>query len=310
MAGVWGRREEPKYPGPDGAGQLVVKGAKASGGDLVIKGGATSSGNPLAPQDCKDVSSDPRKGLSSLFAWGKRQAEREAFQQAHMTPGGTPGVITLGLVDERDMSLIAGAEFNWEGRKFYTDSRGVFKYVDRDYFQTITSLENERQMCITAKIPTVVGQRAEAVIALYGYEFYAALRMDPLGPNGPQAKKAQDLYKSYLTIAGIAPDILKERVLQFAVVSDACASPEIITNYSLQDPEWQRAYQKLTSLLEYHPTPVLFDKGPFNPLDVSGKVYGDTGAHNKGPIPPGDAANRVRTAAQTNDSIMFPDSNR
>ena len=51
------------------------------------------------PQAYKDVSADSRRGLSSFFAYGKRTAERDAYQQAHMTPSGVPGVVNLAVMD-------------------------------------------------------------------------------------------------------------------------------------------------------------------------------------------------------------------
>ena len=93
------------------------------------------------PQAYKDVSSDQRKGLSSFFAYGKRSAERDAFQQAHMTPAGVPGVLNLAVVDP-DGNAIPFAPFNWNGRQMLTDARGMIKYVDKDYFQTAISMEN------------------------------------------------------------------------------------------------------------------------------------------------------------------------
>ena len=262
------------------------------------------------PQAYKDVSSDSRTGLNSFFAYGKRSADRDAFQQAHMTPGGTPGVLNLAVVDHAG-NPIPFAPFNWNGRQMLTDQRGMIKYVEKDYFQTAISLENERVKYVTQMISLVAGQPSDNVIALFGWEFYAALAgCDRV--TDAQAQQAQALYRSYLVTAGLDPQIIERKVKLFERYSNAECSPEVMCNFGDNDPEWSRAFNKLSLLIEYHPSAILFDSGSLNPLESSGKVHGDKGTNNAGDM---DTGTRLRVGpdsayARLQPADRFPDSNR
>lgn len=259
------------------------------------------------PQAYKDVSSDSRRGLSSFFAYGKRTAERDAYQQAHMTPSGVPGVVNLAVTDTNGLP-IPFAPFNWQGRQMLTDAKGMIKYVERDYFQTAISLENERVKYVTQMISLVVGQPSENVIALFGYEFYTALAGDD-DAEGDRAVYAQRLYRSYLSTAGLPIQIASAKAYVFKRYSFAECSPEVMCNFGDNDPEWSRAFNKLAMLIEYHPSAILFDGGSLNPMDSSGTVHGDHGDHNKGPMD--EAASRhLRTVSNGDLALRFPDSNR
>jgi hypothetical protein len=259
------------------------------------------------PQAYKDVSSDSRRGLSSFFAYGKRTAERDAYQQAHMTPSGVPGVVNLAVMDP-DGRPIPFAPFNWNGRQMLTDAKGMIKYVEKDYFQTAISLENERVKYVTQMISMVVGQPSENVIALFGYEFYSALAGGD-DADSEQAEYAQALYRSYLSTAGLPAQIASAKQYVFRRYSFAECSPEVMCNFGDNDPEWSRAFNKLAMLIEYHPSAILFDGGSLNPLDSAGTIHGDTGAQNKGP-PDATAQDRIETGKSQSVSSKFPDSNR
>lgn len=259
------------------------------------------------PQAYKDVSSDSRRGLSSFFAYGKRTAERDAYQQAHMTPSGVPGVVNLAVMDP-DGYPIPFAPFNWNGRQMLTDAKGMIKYVEKDYFQTAISLENERVKYVTQMISLVVGQPSENVIALFGYEFFNALAGDE-DADGDQARYAQDLYRSYLTTAGLSAQIAGAKQYVFRRYSFAECSPEVMCNFGDNDPEWSRAFNKLAMLIEYHPSAILFDSGTLNPMESAGTVHGDTGSHNKG-APDALATERIKDGKGKSLSEKFPDSNR
>lgn len=241
--------------------------------------------NPFVPrpQAYKDISSDRRRNLSSLFAFGKRSGELDAYRQAHMTPAGTPGVVNLGVLNNQGQPQ-PFVSFSWNGRVIHTDANGMVKYVEKDYFQNAISMENERVKYVTQMISLVVGQPAESVVALFGYDFYVALAGDDGGENGPQAVKAQSLYRSYLSMAGIEPDIANRKMFVFKRYSFAEASPEVMCNFGDNDPEWSRAFNKLALLIEYHPSAIIFDEGTLNPLDSSGHMRGDTGHSNSGPL--------------------------
>lgn len=267
--------------------------------------------NPVAmgPQAYRDVSGDHRKGLSSFFAYGKRSAERDAYQQAHMTPSGLPGVLNLAVVNETG-DPIPFAPFNWNGRQMLTDAKGQIRYVEKDYFQTVISMENERVKYVTQMISLVAGQPAENVIALFGWQFYDALA----GSNSEtseQAEKSQDLYESYMSTAGINRRVRDAKSRVFRRYSTAECSPEVMCNFGDNDPEWSRSFNKLAMLIEYHPTAILFDNGSLNPLESSGQLHGDKGSFNKGPMdaPAQANSNRVRTDMRMNPAIAFPDSN-
>lgn len=264
-------------------------------------------GSRAFPQAYKDVSSDSRTGLASFFAYGKRSAERDAFQQAHMTPGGTPGVLNLAVTDHNGVP-IPFAPFNWNGRQMLTDQRGMIKYVERDYFQTAISLENERVKYVTQMISLVAGQPSDNVIALFGWEFYNALAGSD-SVDDEQAQRAQNLYRSYLETAGIHPDIVDRKLFLFKRYSNAECSPEVMCNFGDNDPEWSRAFNKLSLLIEYHPSAILFDQGSLNPLESSGRVHGDKGLHNAGAMD--DMATfRTNHYTKMNPGDRFPDSNR
>lgn len=228
------------------------------------------------PQAYKDVSGDGRKGLSSFFAYGKRSAERGAYQQAHMTPSGVPGVVNLAVVDNTGVA-IPFAPFNWNGRQMLTDNRGMIKYVEKDYFQTSISLENERVKYITQMISLVAGQPTENVIALFGWDFYNAL-------FSTNAGAAIMLYESYLSTSGLPHDVQVAKHRLFQKYADAECAPEVMCNFGDNDPEWSRAFNKLSMLVEFHPTAILFDSGSLNPLESSGVMHGDGGKNNAGPM--------------------------
>lgn len=259
------------------------------------------------PQAYKDVSSDSRRGLSSFFAYGKRTAERDAYQQAHMTPGGVAGVVNLAVMDPSGQP-IPFAPFNWNGRQMLTDAKGMIKYVEKDYFQTAISLENERVKYVTQMISLVVGQPSENVIALFGYEFYNALAGDE-DAESPRALYAQALYNSYLSTAGLSEQIASAKQFVFRRYSFAECSPEVMCNFGDNDPEWSRAFNKLAMLIEYHPSAILFDSGTLNPMESAGTVHGDSGANNKGE-PDAQAKALIDSKSNRPVSQKFPDSNR
>ena len=85
-------------------------------------------------------------------------------------------------------------------------------------------------------------------------------------------------------------------------------SPEVMCNFGDNDPEWSRAFNKLSLLIEYHPSAILFDAGTLNPTESSGQIHGDRGLHNAGP--PSDVAqNAEKTRNAQTDRQVFPDSN-
>lgn len=285
---------------------------------LAFPPNAAYPNNTLAPQAFKDTSDDSRRGLRSFFAYGKRSAERGAYQQAHMTPSGVPGVLNLMVVSPEGKG-IPFAPFEWNGRQMLTDASGMIKYVEKNYFQTAISLENERVKYVTQMISLVAGQPSENVIALFGYSFYNALAGDHEGPTGDQARRAQNLYRSYLGTSGLNPDIMVAKQKVFERYSDAECSPEVMCNFGDNDPEWSRAFNKLSLLIEYHPSAILFDEGTLNPMDSAGTVHGDRGGNNKGPMDNaqtsadiytgGPASKRVALRAQVGDQATYPDSN-
>lgn len=265
------------------------------------------AGRPF-PQNFKNVSHDGRKGFDSFFAYSKRSAERDAYQQAHMTPSGTPGVLNLAVVDN-DGSPIPFAPFEWNGRQMLTDARGMIKYVERDYFQTAISLENERLKYVTQMISLVAGQPSENVIALFGWDFYKALAgTDGFDDTDEQYRHVIHLYKSYLDTAGIPDDIQNRKIYVFKRYAGAECSPEVMCNFGDNDPEWSKAFNKLAMLIEYHPSAVIFDKGTLNPLESSGTVHGDSGHSNAGP-PEALAAQRIAYRFNQSEDQRFPDSN-
>lgn len=252
------------------------------------------------PQGYRNTSSDHRKGLNSLFAYGKRSAERDAYQQAHMTPSGVPGVLNLAVVTPGGQP-IPFAPFEWNGRQMLTDAKGMIKYVEKDYFQTSISLENERIKYVTQMISLVAGQPSENVIALFGIDFYTALAAD-------QADFASNLYRSYLSTAGLDAAIANRKALLFDRYAHAECSPEVMCNYGDNDPEWSRAFNKLSLLLEYHPSAILFDSGTLNPLESQGTIHGDHGTHNAGG-PDGDATRHIGEGTARGNRGNFKDSN-
>lgn len=240
---------------------------------------STGPPRPIAPQAYKDQSADKRKGLQSFFSTGKRAVEKEAYEQAHVSASGLQGVVKLSVLDG-DNKPIPYAPFEWGGREYRTDCDGVFKLVEKKYFENSISVENERTKYVTQMISLVVGQPAQNVIALFGLKFY-----DALGAN--RAANANALYIAYLKQAGMSDEIAWRKATVFARYADAEASPEVMCNFGDNDPEWSRAFNKLSMLIEYHPSAILFDEGPPNPLLSSGELQGDTGAHNKGQLPNG-----------------------
>ena len=271
----------------------------ATGAGVVLAqpglGQLPNNGTQRAPQAYKDQSGDNRRGLQSLFSFGKRAVEKNAYNQAHLSASGLLGVVNLAVLDDAGRP-IPYAPFEWGGREYRTDAMGVFKLVEKNYFQNSISAENERMKYVTQMISLVVGQPAENVIALFGGAFYQAL-----GAN--ESAMAQNLYDAYMRQAGIAENIIARKKAVFARYSDAEASPEVMCNFGDNDPEWSRAFNKLSMLIEYHPSAILFDDGPPNPLDTSGQLRGDMGASNRGTLGPnvgGDRADfgRNMTAAE------------
>lgn len=241
-----------------------------------------SSGHPLPapePQAYIDISADKRKGLRSFFAYGKRAVEQDAYQQAHLSVSGIPGVVRLAVLDS-DNYPIPFAPFEWGGRKYHTDASGTFILVEKQFFQNSISIENERSKFVTQMISLVVGQPATNVIALFGFDFYEALGSDTVA-----AAKAEALYEIYMAHAGIEKKIRDRKAVLFQKYSNAEASPEIMCNYGDNDPEWSRAFNKLCMLIEYHPSAILFDEGHLDPTDATGHVGGDLGRENVGTLP-------------------------
>lgn len=257
---------------------------------------------PAAIQGFRDVSADNRSGLNSLFAYGKRSAERNAYQQAHTTASGVPGVVNLIVADPTGKP-IPFAPFEWNGRQMYTDAKGMIKYVEKDYFQSSISMENERIKYVTQMIALVAGQPSENVIALFGYDFWKALASD----NWQEAIK---LYISYLSQTGLAPEIQRAKISLFRKYADGECSPEVMCNYGDNDPEWAKAFNKLAMLLEFHPSAILFDQGTLNPLESQGVIHGDKGRNNVGPM--NDRAENRAAPHRNGDSLPvdFKDSNR
>lgn len=234
----------------------------------------TDRAAPAAIQGFRDVSADNRSGLNSLFAYGKRSAERSAYQQAHTTASGVPGVVNLVVADPTGRP-IPFAPFEWNGRQMYTDAKGMIKYVEKDYFQSSISMENERIKYVTQMIALVAGQPSENVIALFGYDFWNALAAD-------RSNEAEHLFSSYLSQTGLAQQVADAKQRLFRRYSDGECSPEVMCNYGDNDPEWAKAFNKLAMLLEFHPSAILFDQGTLNPLESQGVIHGDKGRNNVG----------------------------
>jgi hypothetical protein len=190
----------------------------------------------------------------------------------------------------------------------YTDSKGQIKYVEKDYFQTAISLENERVKYVTQMISLVAGQPSENVIALFGWDFYDALGGDS-GDSNSQANKAWHLYRSYLQQAGLANDVIERKLRLFMNYADAECSPEVMCNYGDNDPQWSRAFNKLSLLIEFHPSAILFDSGSLNPTESSGHIHGDGGRSNAGGMDR-TASQKQVDAAATDTSTTFPGSNQ
>lgn len=252
----------------------------------------------MMAQAYKDTSNDPRKNLSSFFAWGKRSAERDAYKQAHTTASGVAGVLNLGVIDPTTHQPVPFAGFEWNGRQYYTDAEGCIKFIEKDYFQTAISLENERVKFVSQMISLVAGQPTENVINLFGWEFYAALAGDT-DPNGNQAQLAMNLYKSYLSMSGLDAKIQERKLYVFSRYADAECSPEVMCNFGENDPEWSRAFNKLALLIEYYPTSIITDQGTLNPLESSGVIHGDAGTNNAGDMPP-ELRNKVQQMNRRN----------
>ncbi len=240
------------------------------------------------PQAYKDTSSDSRKNLSSFFAWGKRSGEKDAFKQAHMTASGVPGVLNLAVMDPIAKRPVPFAGFEWNGRQYHTDANGIIKFIEKDYFQSAISLENERVKFVSQMISLVAGQPSDNVISLFGWDFYRALT-GCLRTDDPQAKYATDLYKSYLSMSGIDPTVQAHKVRVFERYSNAECSPEVMCNFGENDPEWSRSFNKLALLIEYFPTSIITDQGTLNPLESTGTIHGDAGRDNPGPMNAQDA---------------------
>lgn len=281
-SGVRQSVEEPRVR-PVFAPVVTVAGGGVAQTDVLVNrfedkglGGLPNPGGQKAPQAYRDQSGDQRRGLQSLFSFGKRAVEKNAYNQAHLSASGLLGVVNLAVLDDSGRP-IPYAPFEWGGREYRTDAQGVFKLVEKNYFQNSISAENERMKYVTQMISLVVGQPAENVIALFGYNFYQALGAD-------KSVMATQLYKTYMLQAGIANEIANRKAAVFQRYADAEASPEVMCNFGDNDPEWSRAFNKLSMLIEYHPSAILFDEGPPNPLDTTGELRGDVGASNRGTV--------------------------
>lgn len=281
-SGVRQSVDEPRVR-PVFAPVVTVAGGDVAQTDVLVNrfedkglGGLPNPGGQKAPQAYRDQSGDQRRGLQSLFSFGKRAVEKNAYNQAHLSASGLLGVVNLAVLDDSGRP-IPYAPFEWGGREYRTDAQGVFKLVEKNYFQNSISAENERMKYVTQMISLVVGQPAENVIALFGYNFYQALGAD-------KSVMATQLYKTYMLQAGIANEIANRKAAVFQRYADAEASPEVMCNFGDNDPEWSRAFNKLSMLIEYHPSAILFDEGPPNPLDTTGELRGDVGASNRGTV--------------------------
>jgi hypothetical protein len=241
----------------------------------------------LEPQAYIDHSTDNRKGLRSLFAYGKRAVEADAYTQAHLSVSGIPGVVRLAVLDA-DNQPIPFAPFEWGGRKYHTDASGSFVLVEKQFFQNSISVENERSKYVTQMISLVVGQPAENVIALFGMDFYTALAGTKDG-----ARAALVLYDTYMDHAGITEGIRTRKLQLFYKYAEAECSPEVMCNYGDNDPEWTKAFNKLCMLIEYHPSAILFDEGHLDPTDASGRIGGDLGRNNVGSLDMGGVVDKT-----------------
>lgn len=221
---------------------------------------------PLTPQAYKDQSADSRTGLQSFFSAGSRYREKDAYQQNHVSVSGVPGMVHMAVLDAEGRK-IPYAPFSWGGRTYHTDADGKFTILEKQYFQNVVSAENERVKYVTQMISLVIGQPAENVIAMFGMDLYRAL-----GPDNTEY--TVKLYKTYMLQAGIRPDIIEQKAEVFRMYADADATPEVMPNYGDGDPAWSRAFNKLSQLLEYHPSAILFDEGMVDPTVDSGVLEG------------------------------------
>ena len=221
---------------------------------------------PVAPQAYKDQSADTRTGLQSFFSAGARYREKDAYQQNHVSVSGVPGMVHMAVLDAGGQKL-PYAPFSWGGRTYHTDADGKFTILERQYFQNVVSAENERVKYVTQMISLVIGQPAENVIAMFGMDFYRAL--GPLDTD-----YAVNLYKVYMSQAGIKHSIIEQKARVFSMYADADASPEVMPNYGDNDPHWTRAFNKLSQLIEYHPSAILFDSQPVDPTVDTGVLEG------------------------------------
>lgn len=282
--------------GPVPVGQLLADGMTVVPKDVNVRSQLPRN---IHPQAYKDQSSDNRKGLKSFFSTGKRAVEKDAYEQAHLSASGISGVVNLAVLNH-DNKPIPYAPFEWGGREYCTDANGVFKLVEKKYFENSISAENERVKYTTQMISLVVGQPAQNVIAMFGYNFYVALS---------DGQRAIELYRVYLSQAGIPAAIAERKLAVFVRYADADCSPEIMCNFGDNDPLWSKAFNKLSMLIEFHPSAILFDEGPPNPLISTGKLEGDTGAHNHGNLSDQAMANvrweNTRPDLHKNDASKF-----
>lgn len=261
------------YPnGREDAGNVKYNGSGDPSFEPLPNGLGIGKGQMMKPQGYKDLSNDSRKGLKSFFAHGKRLGEEDAYQQAHLSVSGVPGVVNLAVMDAAG-NPVPFAPFEWGGRSIHADSRGCFKYVEKDYFQNTISVENERLKYCNQMVSLIVGQPAQNVIALFGFDFYEALA-------GSEVAKAMKLYKQYLMHAGIEKKIADRKTALFKEYANAECSPEVMPNYGDNDPMWLKALVKLQMLVEFHPSAILFDHGHLDPTDASAHVTGDLGRNN------------------------------
>ena len=221
---------------------------------------------PMRPQAYKEQSADPRDGLASFFAAGSKFRERDAYMQNHVSVSGVPGVVHMAVLDAEG-NKIPYAPFSWGGRSYHCDADGKFTILERQYFQNTISAENERTKYVTQLISLVVGAPASNVIAMFGMDFYKAL-----GPTN--AEFSIRIYAQYLFQAGFSPQIINQKTQVFRLYADADASPEVMANYGDNDPHWSRAFTKLSSLIEHHPSAILFDSGTVDPTADSGTLEG------------------------------------
>lgn len=122
-------------------------------------------------------------------------------------------------------------------------------------------------------ISLVIGHPSECMESIFSWPFYDALGDDDSEPDdlGPQALKSIDLYRSYLSTSGLKLHMQARKLNLFRRFASAEASPECMTNYGDNDPEWSRAYHKVALLVEFHPSSIIRQELP--------RPHGQQGPH-------------------------------